>query len=178
MEWTDEQREGLRPAWDAYCRRTAAIRERASVQLNATTASAALQSIYAWEATGSKALGPLMGAYAELTDTVGGCEAWMRLEVLAFTELVCGCMEVSCESEGHRRSGRELTPASNLPPPSTDDEPGKSSEAERDSQALHPRRHSSLPVAALQAGSRWEQFALHRDTFRRGEHVEFVMYEL
>ena len=96
MEWTREQREALRPAWEAYCRTTAAIRQRASIQLNAMTTSAALQSIHAWEAADDKALGPLMGAYAELSEKVGGCEAWMRLEVLAFTELVCHCMEVSC----------------------------------------------------------------------------------
>ena len=107
MPWTGEEREGVLLAWDAYCRRTAAIRQRASVELDAMATSSALRSIYAWEATdNNRSLCHLMGAYTELANSVGGCEAWMRLEVLAYAEFFCACVEVSCTRGRAAREGQ------------------------------------------------------------------------
>ena len=89
LEWTDEQRDRLRPCWQLYNARTAAIRSQAQQNLDAARMDA-VAALAAWESLlphHPKGRTTSVEAYTRLVDSTSGVDAWLRLELVSMMEL-------------------------------------------------------------------------------------------
>ena len=91
LEWSEAQREALRPKWALYREQIASCRALALPHLRGLQTNTAAAAA-TWAA--AETLPQLMESYTGLFDNAAGLDAWLRLETTAWGDLAACLFEV------------------------------------------------------------------------------------
>ena len=84
LDWSEAQREALRPRWALYQEQVASCRILAQYHLRGLQKDTAT-AVATWAA--AETLPQLMESYAGVFDNAAGLDAWLRLEATAWADL-------------------------------------------------------------------------------------------
>ena len=91
LEWSEAQREALRPMWALYQEQVASCRALAQPHLRGLQTNTAAAAA-TWAA--AETLPQLMGSYTGVFGNTAGLDAWLRLEAIAWADLAAGLFAV------------------------------------------------------------------------------------